>query len=155
MLSAIPEQLAQSRWDRWQAAVPFFAQLGAGEAYGAGTIYKVVESGTVTPLIAFNSAPSLTITGGPPSQVSLGQPANFSASVAGPGSITLQWRKNGTNISGATGYSFSIANPALTDTGTYTLVATNSVGTTTSNAISLTVTNAPAIETQPVAQDSD
>src|SRR6185369_8513884 len=54
--------------------------------------------------------------------------------------VTYQWKKNGTNISGATSASYS-----ATTAGTYTLFVTNSCGNVTSNSIAVTtLTSAPA-----------
>jgi hypothetical protein len=66
--------------------------------------------------------------------------------VAGGGSPapTLQWRKGGVNISGATSSSLVLSNVQLADAGSYDCVATNSEGTATSTAATLTVNAAPS-----------
>jgi hypothetical protein len=66
--------------------------------------------------------------------------------VAGGGSPspTLQWRKGGVNISGATSSSLVLSNVQLADAGSYDVVATNTEGTATSNAGVLTVNAAPS-----------
>jgi hypothetical protein len=66
--------------------------------------------------------------------------------VAGGGSPapTLQWRKGGVNISGATSSSLVLINVQLADAGSYDCVATNSEGTATSSAAVLTVNAAPS-----------
>ncbi len=64
---------------------------------------------------------------------------SFSAVVTGTPSPTFQWLKNGSPISGATASTLSIASVVLTDSGSYTLVAVNSLGTATSSAVTLSV----------------
>lgn len=72
-----------------------------------------------------------------------------------PSVVSYQWKKNGTDIPGATAPVLAFATTATTDTGSYTVVATNLLGSTTSTAATLTVNAAPvapAITTAPVAQ---
>jgi hypothetical protein len=71
---------------------------------------------------------------------------NVTLTVAGGGSPspTLQWRKGGVNISGATSSSLVLSNVQLGDAGSYDCVATNTEGTATSNAAVLTVNAAPS-----------
>jgi hypothetical protein len=73
---------------------------------------------------------------------------------SGTATLTYQWRKDGTAISGATSSTYSISSAATSDAGSYTVVVTNSAGSATSNAATLTVTaaaTAPTITTQPSA----
>lgn len=63
--------------------------------------------------------------------------------VAASGSPTYQWWKDGKPLSGITLSTVTIILVTSADAGTYTVVATNSAGSTTSNAAVLTV-NAPA-----------
>jgi hypothetical protein len=81
--------------------------------------------------------------------VNSGQTATFSVVATGTPAPTYQWRKNGTNISGATGASYSIASAQTSDTGSYTVIITNAAGSATSNAATLTVNVPPVITTQP------
>jgi hypothetical protein len=59
------------------------------------------------------------------------------------GATTLQWKKNGTNLPGATTSVLTLNNLQLTDAGAYTLVASNSVGANSTTACTLTVIPAP------------
>jgi len=100
--------------------------------------------------LTVNSAP--TITGQPQSQVvNVGQPVAFTVSATGAG-LTYQWRENGTNISGATGSSYTISSVTTADAGSYDCVVTNSCGSVTSNAATLTVNTAPTITAHPASQ---
>lgn len=85
-----------------------------------------------------SSAPSFT-TQPQPVSVTAGQQASFSAVVAGELPPTLQWRKDGVNISGATAATYTIPVAQESFAGTYTVVATNQSGAGTSNAVTLTV----------------
>lgn len=102
---------------------------------GNNTLYRIVYSGGVT-------AP--VITGQPQSQtVAIGGTATFTVTATGSPAPTYQWRKNGTNISGATSATYSKSNVVAGDAGTYSVVVTNSAGSVTSNNATLTVTQVP------------
>ena len=54
--------------------------------------------------------------------------------------LTYQWKKGGTNVSGATSQNFSKATAAAGDSGIYTLTVTDAAGkSVTSNACTATV----------------
>jgi hypothetical protein len=73
--------------------------------------------------------------------VEVGQRTNFTAVVTGspPWSLSYQWMKGGVPISGATSNVLTFANPQLTNTGSYSLTVSNTLGTNTSSPASLTV----------------
>ncbi len=81
--------------------------------------------------------------------VLVGQTASFSVSANGTAPLTYQWKKNGADISGATSNQLTISSAQLADAGSYTVVISNSAGSITSAAATLTVNEAPAITTQP------
>ena len=87
-------------------------------------------------------APS--ITSQPVSQsVTVGQAATFAAIANGSAPLRYQWRKNGADIAGATASSYTTPATASSDNGAqFVVVARNHVGSTTSNAATLTVTSA-------------
>ncbi|PYI88146.1 MAG: hypothetical protein DME26_04085 [Verrucomicrobia bacterium] len=76
-------------------------------------------------------------------------PASFSVGAIGTIPLTYQWKKGGVDIAGATGSSYTINSLALSDAGNYSVAVGNSIGTTNSATVSLTVlpapTSAPAI----------
>ncbi len=111
----------------------------------AGTVFSQSASLTVASLPVFTAHPA-SRTAAP------GQSVTFSASVTGNPTPTFQWNKNGSPVAGATGASFTLPNVVSDDGGSYTVTATNPAGSVTSNAATLTVTNAPVITTQPVSQ---
>jgi alpha-tubulin suppressor-like RCC1 family protein len=63
----------------------------------------------------------------------------LAVSIAGSLPITYQWQFNGTNIINATNTSLTLSNLGWTNTGVYTLVASNSYGTVVSSNDYLTV----------------
>ena len=76
------------------------------------------------------------ITTGPASQsVFAGDRTTLTVSTTGVPAPTLQWRKNGTAISGATNPTLSFASTATTDAGRYEVVASNVLGTSGLGAI--------------------
>ncbi len=72
--------------------------------------------------------------------VNLGATATFSVVASGTGTLTYQWLKNGSNISGATSASYTTPAAATTDNGaSFTVKVTNTYGNVTSSAAILTV----------------
>jgi hypothetical protein len=100
-------------------------------------------------------APKITVQ--PTAQsVSVGKTATFSVTATGTAPLAYQWQRSGTAITGATASSYTTPAAASTDNGaTFEVTVTNSVGSITSNAATLTVSAAavaPAIVTQPASQ---
>ena len=107
-------------------------------------------------LTVLDTAVAATITTQPADQSALtGQTATFLVKAAGT-SLSYQWKRNGTDIPGATSSSYTTPATTLADNGTKYLVSvSNTEGQVTSNDATLTVSDtamAPAITTQPAAQ---
>ncbi|HJZ64164.1 MAG TPA: immunoglobulin domain-containing protein [Candidatus Acidoferrum sp.] len=87
--------------------------------------------------------------------VSSGQTATFSVSASGTAPLSYQWRKNASNVSGATASSYTTPATTTSDSGsTFSVVVSNSAGSATSSAATLTVNaaaTAPSITTQPAS----
>ena len=129
----------------------------------SGAVFTVLVSNSISSVtsnnatLTVNPAPvAPAITAQPAAQtVTSGQTASFSVTASGTAPLSYQWKKNGTNISGATSSSYTTPVTVIGDNGaTFTVVVSNSVGTATSNSATLTVNAAvaPAITTQPAAQ---
>jgi hypothetical protein len=114
----------------------------------AGSVSSSAATLTVTAAPPANTAP--TITTQPTSQsVTAGASVTFSVSASGNPTPTYQWQKGGANIAGATSSALSLSNVQSADAGSYTAVATNSAGSVSSSAATLTVTAAPPANTAP------
>lgn len=100
-------------------------------ARGSGAVYRV----------QFGSSPP-TITSQPANRtVSVGQSAIFSVTAGGTPPFTYQWQRNGVDISGATGASYTRTNAQLADSGArFRVNVSNGVGNLFSNEATLTVT---------------
>jgi len=84
--------------------------------------------------------------------VTVGANVTFSATATGSPPPALQWRKDTVPLPGKTGSTLNLTPVSLADAGSYDCVATNSEGTATSNAATLTVNAPPAFTLQPVSQ---
>lgn len=128
----------------------------------AGTATSNVATLTVT-------TSSSTTTGAPvfsvqPASQTVKPLATVTFSALASGSPTYTWFRNGTTFSGWTGSTLTLSGVTENDAANYTVVATNSNGSTTSNVATLTVsdtatttpppstTSAPIFTTQPQSQ---
>jgi len=69
-----------------------------------------------------------------------GEAVTFTVGATGSAPLAYQWQRNGSNISGATAASYLISAASLSDNGAqFRCVVSNSEGTATSNAATLTV----------------
>jgi hypothetical protein len=123
-----------------------YQYLGDAADFNAAT----AGSGTLT----VQAAPS--VVSSPLSQAAVsGANVTFSASATGFPTPTVQWQRstNGTNytsISGATGLSYTISGVTASENGfRYRAVFTNTVGSATTAAATLTVDYAPSVTTSP------
>ncbi|HVJ51622.1 MAG TPA: beta-1,3-glucanase family protein [Aliidongia sp.] len=124
-----------------------------------GAVYSVVVSNTQGKSVSSNApltvvaAAAPTIVTPPAAQVVVaGQTAQFSVVAAGSPSLTYQWRRNGTPISGAIGSSYTTPPLTANDSGAgFSVAVTNPVTTVISATAQLTINApvAPGIVTQP------
>ena len=86
-----------------------------------------------------------TITTAPKSQtVDEGSSVTFSVVAAGTAPLSYQWYKDGAEVSEATDSSYTISSVTSSDAGSYTVTVSNSIGSVTSSAATLTV-NKPVV----------
>ncbi|HEY4415333.1 MAG TPA: LamG-like jellyroll fold domain-containing protein [Verrucomicrobiae bacterium] len=98
-----------------------------------------------------SSIVAVTVQAGPPiiltSPVSLslytGLSATLNATAGGSAPLSYQWLMNGTNVSGATTNSLTLANLTTTQAGNYSVRVSNAEGSITSNVAILTVIPTP------------
>jgi hypothetical protein len=126
---------------------------------GDAANYRVVVSNTGGSVTSNQASLSVTlaapvITQQPQSiSINEGQSATFTVVAVGA-SLTYQWQRNNTPISGATSSSYTISNATTSSAANYRVVVTNAGGAVTSNNATLTVTiPAPVITQHPVSQN--
>jgi hypothetical protein len=116
----------------------------------SGTYYCSVQNlaggtGAICPLTVI--APPLIQTP-PANQVTVaGLPVMFSVSATGTAPLAYQWRKNGTNVVGATTTAYSITSAQISDAASYTVVVTNLAGTNSATATLSVLTSEPDCST--------
>ncbi|WP_020526092.1 immunoglobulin domain-containing protein [Cytophaga aurantiaca] len=136
--------------------------LSTTTASDAGT-YICEVSGTCTPKAistgaTLTLASSSSIVSQPVSKTACtGSSIVFTCNATG-GSLTYQWRKDGTvltdggNISGATTFTLTLSSIALVDAGDYTCdISSTCSATLTSNIATLTINNSTVITSQPAS----
>jgi PA14 domain/Immunoglobulin domain/Immunoglobulin I-set domain len=69
----------------------------------------------------------------------------LNVSTVGTDARSYQWKQNGVNIAGATTTAYTKANSQTNDSGSYTVTITNSLGSVTSTAVNVLVTNTPPV----------
>jgi glucose/arabinose dehydrogenase len=98
---------------------------------GTGELHKVSYSVNAKPAIIDQ----------PDTQkIAAGQPVTFTVGATGTTPLTYQWRRNGKNISGASGANYTINSVSTSDNGAkFDCIVTNKLGSATSSAAMLTV----------------
>lgn len=92
------------------------------------------------------------ITAQPAANTTVCSGSNVTLNIVADGvGLTYQWRKNGIDISSATGNSFSLNNVQVSDSGNYTCLVTSACGNIVSNTARLNINQANQILTQPLA----
>ncbi len=114
--------------------------------------YDVVVTGTcgtATSSQVTLSTFTVSITTQPISQtVFAGSDITFTVVATGIG-LSYQWRKEGTDITGATNSSYTITNVAITDAGNYDVVVTGTCPSPVTSTVAVLTVNPFAITTQP------
>jgi hypothetical protein len=109
----------------------------------SNTAGSVTSNPATLTLTAVSVAPTITT---PPANqtVTAGQTATFTVVAAGTPPLSYQWQKNGANIAGASSASYTTPATTTSDSGsTFDVVVSNTAGTVTSAAVTLTVSAAP------------
>lgn len=110
--------------------------------------------------IRFSTSPpsqAPKIQSSPPSRTAnLGSTVNLYVCATGGQSLAYQWVFDGTNaLTGATSTALMLTNVQLSDSGTYTVVVTNTLGSVTSSPAVLTVGFSPSVLTPPQTQTAE
>ncbi len=171
-VTAIGSQPLSYQWTRLGAAVTNNANI-SGATTASLTVVSVaaVNAGSYQ-CVATNSAGSATsgmatltvllppsITTQPKTQtLNVGATGVLSVAVSGTAPFTYSWSKDGValanfgNVSGANTANLTVAGIAHTDSGNYSCVVSNNIGSATSTAATVTVSDASIIITQPTNQ---
>lgn len=107
---------------------------------GSGSATSTVALLTVTPLAPF------FVTQPNDASAGAGGSITFSAQARGTEPITYQWLTNGVGMPGATQTSLTLSNLGLTDSGGFSVVASNTAGVSTSRVAQLTVFQSPSLQ---------
>jgi sugar lactone lactonase YvrE len=128
-----------------------------GNEYQAVFTNNVGSATTTAATLTVNFAPSVTTS--PASQaVTAGSNATFTTAATGNPAPTVQWQVSAsggpfTNISGATSTTLTLTGVTTSQNGyLYQAVFTNSVGSATTSAATLTVNSAPTVTANPLSQ---
>jgi autotransporter-associated beta strand protein len=93
----------------------------------------------------------VSISNPPQSQtVIAGSSATLSVSASGTGPLSYQWKKGGSDISGATSATYTISSVTTSDSGSYSVAVSNKAGTLTSGSAQLSVIVPVSITKAPI-----
>jgi hypothetical protein len=102
-----------------------------GTPVGTQGIYTANTTTTTAPTISSQPASAT---------VAAGSSVTFAVTATGTGTLSYQWKKDNADISGATSSSYTLNNVQTSHAGSYTVVVSNSAGSTTSSVATLSVT---------------
>ncbi|WP_290867991.1 DUF3500 domain-containing protein [Aquabacterium sp.] len=131
--------------------------VSAVTASSAGDYDVIVsnDSGSTTSSVAtltVQSSDGTPLITSQPSSVSVASGGTATFTVTASGSdLAFQWRKDGSAISGATGSSYTLSSVSSSDAGSYTVVVSNTAGSVTSDAATLSVTTTTSSTTAQTA----
>jgi len=130
-------------------ALAVLSACGGGSGEASNGPPPVVTPAVVVPSITTQPASATT---------NAGQAVTFSVVASVPSGVSYQWQRDGQDIAGATGASYTLSTPDVPDTGAaLRVVVSNSAGSVTSAAATLTVKAvavAPTVLTQPQASSA-
>jgi hypothetical protein len=123
--------------------------------------YQVVVSNSLGTAISTNaflnvlpSKPAFTLQPSAPNVLPVGTNYTLQSIAVGTAPISYQWQRFGTNVPGATQPSLTLSNLNSANSGSYQVVATNILGSTTSLVASVVVLgSSPVLTQQPVSTE--
>lgn len=130
------------------AGTSYWIELGAWRIDSA---FPPNANDAYTLHMAMACGPSIVSVSGD-QQACSGDPVVMSVTATGAGSNGYQWRKDGVDIPGATGDTFSIASASSSDNGAYSVFVSDTCGAIVTDVGSLTVSDQPQITMQPTPQ---
>ena len=151
---AVPQIATSADGKTWSKASLSSEPLGRLQAVveGAGRVVVVGDRGQI--YYSADGPPALARQ--PQTQtVTVGSRATLSVTAYATGPFTYQWRRNGIAIAGATADTLVFSSSAVSDSGDYSVVVTNSRGVVVSAVAALTVrpaVSAPVIVAAPASR---
>lgn len=111
----------------------FYALADNGQQTRSDTATLTVTSAATPPAIPANEPADVT--------VAAGQNATFNVNATGTAPLSYQWQRNGADIAGANGASYTLNNAQMSDNGArLRVIVSNGAGSATSREATLTVT---------------
>ncbi len=131
------------------ATAASYTITGVTSGYAGNYSVSIIDTvGSLSSTATISNAVALTVTAAPVAPAITAQPVaknavvgeavSFSVTATGT-SLSYQWTKGGTAISGATSATYSIASVTTAHAGNYAVTVTNSVGSVTSGTVALTI----------------
>jgi hypothetical protein len=112
------------------------------KALTADQLKQVFYSANVLPIISEAPQP-------PSGPVYEGSTLTFNVAAEGNPPLTYQWTKGGNSLTGQTTTQLTLGNVTANDSGTYAVVVTNPIGSTTNSFLVTVVPSAPVVLQQP------
>ncbi len=138
----------------WYESTCLGGTVGTGNNVSVSPTNTTTYYGSWENTCGTSSCESVTITVNPlttitsqPSGATECEGANVTFTVSADNATGYQWKKGGTNISGATSASYTISGIAASDAGDYTCKVSGTCGNVTSDAATLTVNTLPEAPT--------
>ncbi len=134
--------------------------LANAQATDAGSYYVVVSestgsvtSTTVTVSISAPLVPGVPQITAQPSSITAaaGSTVVLSVSAIGDAALTYQWQKNGSSIAGATGTTLILPDAQTRDSGSYTVIVSETTVSVTSSIATVLIAGIPQITVQPTS----
>lgn len=134
--------VADGLYELEETVVLRLRQPGAGATIGSPNVatLAITDDDPVTPMILTQPRDRAVVQG---------RTAVFTVEANGEAPLTYQWRKDGSDLAGATSATLAIADVQADDAGAYSVVVRNNAGETVSAAATLTVRFPPVILVQP------
>ncbi len=126
-----PTSPGQTTSHVYTAAGSYTVTFVAGDSQGHGS--------SVSRIIYINSSdPTVPVIGTQPAgkTVTEGTSVTFTVVATGNGTLTYQWKKDGSDLVGKTGNALTLGNVTVADAGTYSVVVTNTLNGTSQSATS-------------------
>ncbi len=132
---------------------PYFGLFFAGSIAEPAIFTNALDAATISNL--YNSValpPVITQAPVAPSPAYLGSSATFSVWADGPGTLSYQWYSNSVTLHGQTGTNLLLTDLTGSDSGTYSVIVTNSYGAVTSSVVLLVTPTLPVDTLTPATE---